>query len=171
MHIKGLGWQTLGMGKKELANLSFNILMKDLIIQLNLLTQVHITCVITLFLKIYLNGWFIILDVISKKHQRRRQLVIMNIRGAAFFFLKSLQFSCVFFVYRLWSLLYCFHGVSTPRLEISGGMLFMWFSLVVWWRWCWVAGWRMMCLVVEMDKYKTMEEGKHFCFMTFVHLD
>jgi hypothetical protein len=158
------------MGKKEPESLSLNILMKDLIIQLNLLTQVHITCVITLF-KICLNGWFITLDVISKKHQRRRQLVIMNIRGAAFFFLKSLLFSCVFFVRRLWSLLYYFHGVSTPRLEISDGMLFMWFSLVVWWRWCWVVRWRMMCLVVEMDKYQTMEEGKPFCFMTFVHLD
>lgn len=54
------------------------------------------------------NGWFMNYshNVTGKKHQRRRQLAIMNIKGTTFFFLKYFLFSYVYVVCRLWSLLY-----------------------------------------------------------------
>ncbi len=125
MHIKGLGWHTLGMGKKEPANLSFNILMKDLIIQLNLLTQVHVTCVIIPFLKIYLNGWFITLDVISKKTKGGDSWWSWTLEELHFSSWNHYNF-LVFFLFIGYEVYFIvFHGVSTPRLEISDGMLFV----------------------------------------------
>jgi len=95
------------------------------------------------------NGWFVTLDVMSKKWQRRKWLIIMNNRQIAFYFLLFFNFLVLFVIYRLWSLVCVLYGVPTLRSNIGDGMFVLWFSFMEWRRWCWrmdnaleVGGWR-----------------------------
>ncbi len=68
----------------------------------------------------------------DRKCQERGLLAIMNFRGAAFYFLMSWLFSCVFVVCMLWALVWVLHGVLTLRSTSGDGALFRGFSFIEW---------------------------------------
>jgi hypothetical protein len=112
-----------------------------------------------------LNGWFVVLDVTSRKCHRK-QLIIMNRRGAAFNLLQFFNFLVFFLICELWGLVCVLEGMLALILGTSDGTLFWGFLYmededdVEWWT---------VCLRLEVeDKCRTTMEIKSFWISIFL---
>jgi hypothetical protein len=111
------------------------------------------------------NGWFAALDVTSTKCKRSRHLIIMNNRGAAFYFWLFFYFLILFVVCRLWVLVCIFMECQHSDQELAMERCFhdslLWSDKddVEWWT---------VCLRLEVeDKSWTMMKLRNSAFHTF----